>query len=187
MNSQRLILLAVAVLLVAAGAFLLLDDDKEPSAVPAGTTAPSPTSPPAGTRATAMDTPDEPPEPLAAARDGSVPPVDAIRPSGPKPELEPSPFDSPDSKELQYAVQLLTGPGTGPEQWLRAGEVFRLCIDANRFNHLCRRGLYGVWQRIDSDGGPATALNGEGTIDLEKLPLIRKDGLHGPTLRPPGG
>lgn len=186
MNTQRLILLAVAVLLVAAGAFLLLDDKKEPAPPPAGATAPSPTSPSSGARPTAMDTPDDPSEPLAAARDGSVQPVDAVRPTGPKPEMEPSPFDSPDSKELQYAVGLLTGPNTGPEQWLKAAEVFQTCIDANKHNYLCRRGLYGAWQRLDTDGGPATALDGQVTLDPENLPVIRKDGLRAPTLRPQG-
>jgi hypothetical protein len=72
--------------------------------------------------------------------------------------VAPSPFADGSSEELQYAVKLVTGPDTGPVQWRKAAEVFQRCIDANPTNHLCRRGVYAAWERIDSDGGPPTAL-----------------------------
>jgi hypothetical protein len=70
----------------------------------------------------------------------------------------PSPFDSAESDELKYAVQLVVGAETGPREWHKAAEVFQRCVDANRFNFLCQRGVKAAWERIDSDGGPSSAL-----------------------------
>lgn len=190
MNTQRLVLLGAAVVLVGLGAFLLLDGSEPP---PPSTTTPPPgptkeaVAPPTPPSLPAEPTPTAPPPIAAQVADASAPLADAPRPpGGPMPELEPSPFDATDSKELQYAVQLVTGPGTGPEQWRNAAEVFQKCVDANPHNYLCKRGVYAAWERIDSDGGPATALNGEVTLDPNNLPIIRKDGLTAPTLRPAG-
>lgn len=175
MDTKRLTLGAVAIALVAVGVFLIRSPEPTRSPVeqeplvaaqpstPATVTGPSPAKVDSSTAVT-------------ASADASSAPVATEPVPSPNLEMAPSPFDSADSKELQYAVQLVIGPETGPEQWHNAARVFQRCVDANPTNHLCRRGVFAAWERIDSDGGPATALTTG--MEVEKLrPPPRKDGL----------
>lgn len=187
-NTQRLALAAVAVVMIALGLFLILgDDDSAPSA-----TSPAPVAevgaPPAAMTGT-VAAPTQPAmcAPTAAVVEaGSDAGVAAAKP-GPTVEFAPSPFESADSPELKYAVKLVLSETTGPHEWRKAAEVFQRCVDENPTNHLCRRGVYAAWERIDSDGGMPTALSKTGAIGVNpsKLenPRERSDGLVAPTLR----
>lgn len=187
-NTQRGALAAVAVVLVALGLFLILGNDPAapvtspasgaqvgpaPAAVTGTTAAPSQPTTGAPTAAVAAATSDAGAEPVAK--------------TGPAVELAPSPFEGSDSAELQYAVKLVLGETTGPREWHKAAEVFQRCVDQNPTNHLCKRGVYAAWERIDSDGGQPTALTKTGAlgVDPSKLqnPTERSDGLVAPTLK----
>ncbi|MCA2977173.1 MAG: hypothetical protein INH41_21270 [Myxococcaceae bacterium] len=167
--THRLLLAALALALTGAGAWLLLDDDGPAETVAATTTPPAaaPPSPPRPAGPAVADAPPPPTPPVAGGAPAAVlePPAPAAPPPEPHPaedpvvEVAPSPFLDQGSEELQYAVHLVTGPGTGPTEWRKAAEVFQRCIDVNPTNHLCRRGVYAAYERIDSDGGPATALD----------------------------
>lgn len=154
-TTQRIALAVVSAVMVGAGVWLLREGAPEPQA--AAPQAPLPTGP----TAIAAPTPALPGSaPAADAVDGSVAPKEPAPPaSGPTVEVAPSPFADATSEELQYAVKLVTGPGTGPAEWRKAAEVFQRCVDVNPTNHLCKRGVYAAWERIDSDGGPPTALS----------------------------
>ena len=180
MDTKRMTLAAAALGLVAVGVFLITSNDP-PDPTPGGT----PGAAPAPSTVTKQQTPLEPtstPEVTSMADGGASPRAVVEVQAPPNLEMAPSPFDSADSKELQYAVQLVIGPGTGPEQWLNAAKVFQRCVDQNPNNHLCRRGVYGAWERLDSDGGPATALTSG--MEVQRLepppPAARKDGITSP-------
>jgi len=165
---QRLALGAVALILVGLGA-LLLRPDPEPTVtpppdampVPTTVTAPTPVTPPP-TQAPTLAAP------VVAGVDGGVAGADAPSPTQPQVELAPNPFADSKSAELQYAVKLVLGPNTGPAEWKKAAEVFQRCVDVNPTNHLCKRGVYAAYERLDSDGGPATALSAPVTFSPGK-------------------
>ncbi|MDX2010198.1 MAG: hypothetical protein SFW67_08415 [Myxococcaceae bacterium] len=151
---QRVALATVAGALLATGFWLLRPD--EPTAAPS---APTPTSAP-----TVAVAPGTTPLPVAeavpamAAADAGAP-TPAPAPTGPTVEVAPSPFTDSNSEELKYAVKLVLGPDTGPTEWRKAAEVFQRCVDVNPTNHLCKRGVFAAYERLDSDGGPASSLS----------------------------
>ena len=172
-NTQRAALGVVSVTLVALGLFLIVGNERETAASPSHamevgpapmaptTTAPVPSEPPTGASIAASP---------QAMRDAGAAPVET---SGPTVELAPSPFENSDSPELQYAVKLVLSESTGPREWHKAAEVFLRCVDQNPTNHLCRRGLYAAWERIDSDGGRPTALSTTGPLGIEPNPTMK--------------
>lgn len=186
-NTQRLALAAVAVVMIALGLFLVLGNDPAPPV-----TSPAPVAEVGAAPATVTGTGAAPSQPatgaptVAVVEAGSDAGV-AVGKTGPTVEFAPSPFESADSPELQYAVKLVLSQTTGPFEWRKAAEVFQRCVDENPTNHLCKRGVYAAWERIDSDGGMPTALTKTGAlgVDPSKLqnPTVRSDGLVAPTLK----
>lgn len=148
---QRIGLALTAVLLLGVGVYLVQSDDSEDVArvapEPASAAVPSIPTTPVG-----AVSPGAPP-PAPSAVTGTLPADAPVAKTSADVAIEPSPFESGDSRELQYAVQLVNGPDTGPAQWNKAAEVFRRCFDENKFNFLCQRGLAAAYERIDTDGG----------------------------------
>ncbi|MDP1919499.1 MAG: hypothetical protein Q8L14_24825 [Myxococcales bacterium] len=188
-NTQRGALAAVAVVMIALGLFLVLGNEP---ATPATSTAPVAEVGPAPAAVTGTGpAPSQPTTGAPAAAIAAAATNDAgaeqLAKTGPTVEFAPSPFEGSDSAELQYAVKLVLGETTGPREWHKAAEVFQRCVDQNPTNHLCKRGVYAAWERIDSDGGQPTALTKTGAlgVDPSKLqnPTERPDGLVAPTLK----
>lgn len=151
-NTQRIAVAAVAVILVALGLFLVGTDEPQPG----------PTAEPAAERLPPVPSPTPTLIPTDTPPAANPPPVaeaQPVAPAAPTVEKEPSPFDRADSPELAYAIELVNREGSGPTEWRKAAEVFTRCVDANRFNHLCRRGLAAAWERLESDGGPTHLLD----------------------------
>ncbi len=186
-NTQRGALAAVAVALSAVGLFLILGDEASPpatSAAPVAEVAPAPVAVTGRPSAPSQPTTGAPtPAAVAEASSDVVPAEEA----GPHVEFAPSPFESADSAELQYAVKLVLGADTGPNEWHNAARVFQRCVDENPHNHLCKRGVYAAWERIDSDGGRPTALTQTGALSLDpsrlQNPTERPDGVVAPALK----
>lgn len=187
-NTQRGALAAVAVVMIALGLFLILGNDTttpvtSPAAVPQ--VGPAPGAAPGDVAAPSQPTTGAPAAAVAAPTGDAG--AEPVAKTGPAVELAPSPFEGSDSAELQYAVKLVLGETTGPREWHKAAEVFQRCVDQNPTNHLCKRGVYAAWERIDSDGGQPTALTKTGAlgVDPSKLqnPTERSDGLVAPTLK----
>jgi hypothetical protein len=170
-NTQRVALTVVSIVLVALGLFLIRGDDSDTD-IAAAT---SPGEPRRDVAPEPMTT--RPPTALAQQPTEAPSPVAAHEPQekDSKVELAPSPFESPDSPELQYAVKLVLGENTGPNEWRKAAEVFQRCVDQNPTNHLCKRGVYAAWERIDSDGGQATALTNTGPLTVDPAQLKATD------------
>lgn len=187
-NTQRAALGVVAVALVALGLFLVLGGESDATVTPSGQVTevgPGPTAPTTTPTAPGQPTSGAPAaEVVAAVSDAGAAPV--AKP-GPSVELAPSPFEGSDSPELQYAVKLVLSENTGPHEWHKAAEVFQRCVDQNPTNHLCKRGVYAAWERIDSDGGRPTALTKTGAFNVDPAqlqnPTDRPDGLVAPTLK----
>lgn len=170
-SNQRLALAAVAVLLIGTGLYLVQSDDAPVAPSPQAADVPAPPAQPV-----AVAPPSEPARevPVVAPVAVAAAVVDAgfverYDPTAPRPLEEPSPFESGDSAELQYAVKLVIGEGSGPAEWNNAMGVFQRCIDQNKFNHLCRRGLAAAYERLSTDGGPTTLLDPPITIGKDKL------------------
>ncbi len=180
-TTQRVGVAVVALGLMGLGVFLVLGKSDEPQ----------PTSPPAKVPVltaptTPATTPSEgttaaPPSPVAVAPATPTPePAGAAGGGTPQVEYAPSPFESSNSAELQYATKLVIGENTGPTEWKKAVEVFQRCLDQNPKNHLCKRGVYAAWERIDSDGGmPTTNLTVQ---SLQKDLRVRPDGIQAPAI-----
>lgn len=188
-NTQRGALAAVAVVMIALGLFLVLGNEP---ATPVTSPAPVPQAGPAPGAVTGTAAPPSQPTtgaPNAAAAAGATTDAGAepVVITSPAVELAPSPFEGSDSAELQYAVKLVLGETTGPREWHKAAEVFQRCVDQNPTNHLCKRGVYAAWERIDSDGGQPTALTRTGALGVDPSNLQnatdRADGLVAPTLK----
>ncbi len=186
---QRAALALGALVLVALGASLVSSEqpDAPTTVLPAVTQVEAPVAHP----------PRLPDEPVAAAAAVAVAPLvtDAgaaadptLAAAVPDVEVAPSPFDDPGSPELQYAVKLVL-EGTDPVQWQKAAEVFQRCVDASPKNFLCARGVRAAWERLDSDGGPATSLrvvDDRGTVTprlLDNQVRTRPDGVMTPRQR----
>ncbi|MCU0695237.1 MAG: hypothetical protein MUC96_01770 [Myxococcaceae bacterium] len=156
-TTQRVALATAAGALLAAGFWLLRPEETAPPTAPPSGAAPVPSAvvaPPAPRAEVA-----EAATPTPAADAGtSAAAAEPTAPSGPTVEVAPSPFTDANSEELRYAVKLVLGPDTGPTEWRKAAEVFQRCVDVNPTNHLCKRGVYAAYERLDSDGGPATTL-----------------------------
>lgn len=183
-TTQRMAVGLVAAVLVGLGLFLLKDDATPAPAPAPATPAPQALAPPPPTGpVVAAEAP-----PVVQAGDagpGAVAMV-AAEPARPTVEYAPSPFDRPDSEELQYAVKLVLGENTGPREWHSAAQVFQRCVDANPYNHLCKRGVYAAWERIDSDGGRPTALSATGPLEVDPTKanrVGRADGIVAPALQ----
>ena len=188
-NTQRGALAAVAVVMIALGLFLILGNDSATpttSPAPVAAAGPAPGAVPGDVAAPTQPTTGTPAAAVAAAATSDAG-AEPVAKTGPAVELAPSPFEGSDSAELQYAVKLVLGETTGPREWHKAAEVFQRCVDQNPTNHLCKRGVYAAWERIDSDGGQPTALTKTGAlgVDPSKLqnPTERSDGLVAPTLK----
>ena len=187
-KTQRGALAGVAAAMIALGLFLILgDDDSAPSATSPAAVVEVGAAPAARTGTVAAPTQPATGAPNAAVVEAGSDAGAAAAKTGPAVEFAPSPFESSDSPELKYAVKLVLSESTGPYEWRKAAEVFQRCVDENPTNHLCRRGVYAAWERIDSDGGMPTALTRTGAlgVDPSKLenPTDRSDGLVAPTLK----
>lgn len=184
-NVQRVGLAVVAGALVGLGVWLVMSDDA-PAPGPGASSPAVPSSAPASPQANAPVAPTTD-RPVATAPTPAVPSAGGASGaggSGPQVEFAPSPFESADSAELQYAAKLVLGETTGPAQWLKAAEVFQRCVDQNPTNHFCRRGVRAAWERLDSDGGQPTSLM-SGVVEVKPGALVpvpaRADGLVAPT------
>jgi len=179
----------VAVALVALGLFLILGGEPGATLTPPAHVTEVEPGPTATTTTTPPTAPSQPTSGYpAAAVVAAVPDAgEPVAKTGPVVELAPSPFEGSDSPELQYAVKLVLSETTGPYEWHKAAEVFQRCVDQNPTNHLCKRGVYAAWERIDSDGGRPTALTRTGAFDVGSARLQdateRPDGLVAPTLK----
>lgn len=186
-NTQRGALAAAAVALIALGLFLILGNDPTPvtSPAPGAQVGAAPAAVTGTTAAPSQPTTGAPTPAVAAAPSDAG--AEPVAKTGPAVELAPSPFEGSDSAELQYAVKLVLGETTGPREWHKAAEVFQRCVDQNPTNHLCKRGVYAAWERIDSDGGQPTALTKTGALGVDPSKLQnatdRADGLVAPTLK----
>ncbi|MBE2250659.1 MAG: hypothetical protein IAE78_14070 [Myxococcus sp.] len=188
-TTQRAALAAVSVALVALGLFLILDDDAAPApGVAPLEAAPPPALEPSPAVAAPSVAPVVPPVAEAVIVEAGVDAGAASTGSPPHVELAPSPFETSDSAELQYAVKLVLSDTSGPYEWRNAVEVFRRCLDQSPLNHLCKRGLYAAWERLDSDGGRPTALSAEGPLAVDpagvrRATTDRPDGIEAPSLK----
>lgn len=186
---QRVGVAVVALGLMGLGVFLVLGKNEEPQPTSAPAKAPPVLAAPTTPTATPEATP-SPAAPVAAAPTTPAAPSGGGTPAGaPQVELAPSPFETSDSAELQYATKLVIGENTGPNEWKKAVEVFQRCLDQNPKNHLCKRGVAAAWERIDSDGGmPTTGLKvetlGTPTLDSNARDLrVRPDGIVAPAIQ----
>jgi hypothetical protein len=187
---QRIALGAVALTLVGLGV-VLLRQDPQPGLTPSSVATPG--EPPVGAPTTVTPLPTQAPTlaaPVGVVVDGGSAGTDTAAPTQPQVELAPNPFADSKSAELQYAVQLVLGPNTGPAEWKKAAEVFQRCVDVNPTNHLCKRGVYAAYERLDSDGGPATALSAPvtfnpGKADPNDRPLPEKLRIRNEQVLPP--
>lgn len=188
-TTQRVGVAVVALGLMGLGVFLVLGKSDEPQAQSAPAKVPvlaAPTTPvttPEGTAAPTAPVAVAPTTPTPAGAGGGA------AAGTPQVEMAPSPFESSDSAELQYATKLVIGENTGPTEWKKAVEVFQRCLDQNPKNHLCKRGVAAAWERIDSDGGmPTTGLKvetlGMPTLDSNARDLrVRPDGIVAPAIQ----
>ena len=183
-TTQRVGVAVVALGLMGLGVFLVLGKSDEPQ----------PTSPPAkvpvlAVPTTPATTPSEgttaaPPSPVVVAPATATPEPAGAGGGTPQVEYAPSPFESSNSAELQYATKLVIGEETGPGEWRKAVEVFQRCLDQNPMNHFCKRGVYAAWERIDSDGGmPTTTLTAQPFQMPRPVRGPRADGIQAPGLR----
>lgn len=179
-TTQRVGVAVVALGLVGLGVFLLTSNGEAPQPPSEAPRAPVVVAPP---RPTTPDDPvrQAPSAPVAVAP--STPSTEPAAPPAPAPppvEYAPSPFETSSSAELEYATKLVIGEKTGPTEWMKAVEVFQRCLDQNPKNHLCKRGVYAAWERIDSDGGmPRTNLTVQ---QLQPDLTARPDGIVAPAL-----
>ncbi|MBL8935028.1 MAG: hypothetical protein JNM69_10770 [Archangium sp.] len=188
---QRVGVAVVALGLLGLGVFLVVGKSEEPQAVSPLVKAPvlaAPTPPPPPTT-TAPEAAPAPANPVAVVPTAPAAAGGGAAAAMPQVELAPSPFETSDSAELQYATKLVLGDNTGPTEWKKAVEVFQRCLDQNPKNHLCKRGVAAAWERIDSDGGlPTTGLKVEslGTPTLDATARdkrVRPDGLQAPAIQ----
>lgn len=91
--------------------------------------------------------PEEPGEPGAPLPHAPVGVVEPARPDEPPPPLAADPFASEDSRELDYAFQLVYGPDSGIESAKVAVDVFQKCLEASPSNRRCYDGLVAAQQR----------------------------------------
>lgn len=188
-TTQRVGVAVVALGLMGLGVFLVMgkSDEAQPASPPAKVPVlAAPTTPvttPEGTVAPTAPVAVAPTTPTPAGAGGGA------GAGAPQVEMAPSPFESSDSAELQYATKLVIGENTGPTEWKKAVEVFQRCLDQNPKNHLCKRGVAAAWERIDSDGGmPTTGLKvetlGTPTLDSKARDLrVRPDGILAPAIQ----
>ena len=140
-----------------------------PAAVESASAPPSPSRP---TRAASgeLDV-DEPPDedPRRPGREAAA--VARVDAGGPAPvEVAESPFLSESSAELDYAVQLVFRPDTGPDAWRNAAEVFELCLNQAPNNQRCYRGLIAAQSRLAGQDSGVTAMDLAAPIPREDAP-----------------
>ncbi len=63
-------------------------------------------------------------------------------------EVAESPFASPNSPELRYAVELLFAPDAGADTFRAAGETFERCLQQNPSNARCAAGLVAAQKAL---------------------------------------
>lgn len=107
-------------------------------------TEPGPGLTPATETVAAPDEPGEPGSPLPHAPVGVV---DPTRTNEPPPPLADDPFSTENSREIDYAFQLVYGPDSGIESAKVAVDVFQKCLEASPSNRRCYDGLVAAQER----------------------------------------
>lgn len=91
--------------------------------------------------------PAEPGEPGAPLPHAPVGVVEPTHPNEPPPPLAADPFATEDSREIDYAFQLVYGPDSGIESAKVAVDVFQKCLEASPSNRRCYDGLVAAQER----------------------------------------
>lgn len=163
MNRWLLLGVALGAVLAAAIAFSLQGaDTPEPPPAGAASGTPPRAPSPGPSRASAPDQAPPPgpstapaPAPTAAAPASPAAPATVPGPGDvPPPPLADNPFATEDSRELDYAFQLVFGPDAGAETARAAIDVFERCLSAQPDNRRCYDGLVAAQQRQSPDWKP---------------------------------
>ncbi|MEW6430822.1 MAG: hypothetical protein AB1730_04880 [Myxococcota bacterium] len=117
--------------------------------------------------------PDEPSEPGSPDPHQPVGVVEPTRTEEPPPPLADDPFTTENSRELDYAFQLVFGPDSSVDSAKAAAEVFEKCLKAAPENRRCYDGLVAAQQRQQpgwTPPPPVTPLAGEPTNPAPRRP-----------------
>ncbi|MCC6334794.1 MAG: hypothetical protein IT380_12520 [Myxococcales bacterium] len=154
MSRWRWLGVGLGVLLAAVAVYALHDEEAPP---PPARSSPAVPPPPPGT--------EQPPSALGdiarqAAPVGDPSPTPGPAPDGaasapgapeeltaPPPPMADSPFETEDSRELDYAFELVFGPDSGVDTAKAAVEVFQRCLEAAPKNRRCYDGLVAAQRR----------------------------------------
>ncbi len=117
----------------------LTDSTVTPAPVPTPSAPAAVVAPPPSARAVPTENP--PPNPTEPSPPSAPPEFSDV-------DVVGSPFDSDDSAELRYAVDLLYGPDAGRADFIAAGEVFERCLKHNAAHPRCLRGLVAAQNAI---------------------------------------
>lgn len=126
--------------------------------------------PPAEAQRAAEPAPDGPGEPAAPATHAPVDPVEPGHPDEPPPPMAESPFATENSREIDYAFELVFGPDAGVESAKVAAEVFQKCLEAFPDNHRCYQGVVAAQQRQQPGWTPPAPPTPIAPLDLRASP-----------------
>jgi hypothetical protein len=81
--------------------------------------------------------------------------VDPVPLEEPPPPAADNPFETENSREIDYAFFLVFGPDSGVETARAAVDVFQRCLEANPHNRRCYDGLVAAQQRQQPGWAPS--------------------------------